>query len=147
MSILLLHRTLKGLFRLITGYNNNESGTWYMSTRWFLLLTSIALLFTGCKDAERPAGVLSHQEMVNVLAEVYILEEKVKPLNLKPDSTDQLVRQMKERLLDSLHVPDSVFRVSLDYYWDNPKEMEAIYDALVDSLNLREQGFTIPEKQ
>lgn len=147
MSILPCNRTLKGLFKLITVCNINRRKIRNMIGKWFLLLTIGSMLFFSCSESGKPPGVLSREKMAQILEEVYILEEKVKPLQLKPDSTEKLLNKMKMRLLDSLAVPDSVFRQSLDYYWDNPKEMDAIYAALVDSLNLREQGLSIEKAQ
>ena len=36
-------------------------------------------------------------------------------------------------------VTDSVFKKSFDYYMERPAEMEQIYTALVDTLQLKEQ--------
>jgi hypothetical protein len=46
---------------------------------------------------------------------------------------------MKERVFAEAAVSDSVFRRSLDYYMERPRELERIFSALVDTLQLREQ--------
>ena len=99
----------------------------------------ILFLFLCCESKEKPASVLSHEEMVRALAEVYLTEEKVARLSLGPDSAAQVFYLLEGRVFEKLNIPDSVFRESMNYYTDHPAEMEKIYSALVDSLALREQ--------
>lgn len=147
MSILQPDRNLKWTIKVYYGRNMHLKAISGKITRQVLLLAVVCTLWLACREKERPAHVLAHEKMVHLLGEVYILEEKVKVLGLKPDSTEKLLDKMKQRLLDSLHVQDTVLRQSLDYYWDHPKEMEEIYSALVDSLNLREQALSIPKAE
>lgn len=77
--------------------------------------------------------------MVRVLTDIYLTEEKIARLSLSSDSAAQVFELLEGRIFEKLDVPDSVFRESLDYYTDHPAEMEKVYAALVDSLQLREQ--------
>lgn len=98
------------------------------------------LMAASCNVSERkPAGILTQEQMVLTLADLYVAEEKVSRLGLSKDSAEMVFRIMEGKVFDSLKIHDSVFRASQDYYLDHPKEMEAIYSALVDSLQLREQ--------
>ncbi len=97
-------------------------------------------LLAACSGKDRtPKDILPPDEMVRVLSEVYINEEKVNRLNMRRDSAETVFAALKDRMFTKLHVPDSVFKRSFDYYMDHPVEMEKVYSALVDSLNLREQ--------
>jgi hypothetical protein len=98
----------------------------------------IFLVLTGCEE-KRPPGVLSRQEMVNVLIEVYVAENNVNRLGLRSDSASKVFDAMRGKVFERANVPDSVFKKSMDYYVDRPKQLELIYTALVDSLHLREQ--------
>ena len=103
---------------------------------FFILLITLS----NCQQSgERPPDVLSEEDMVRVLTEVYITEEKVNTLALPPDSAAYVFNQLKSRMFRNLNVSDSVFQASLDYYMTEPKQMEKIYATLVDSLQLREQ--------
>jgi hypothetical protein len=106
-----------------------------------ILLLSVSLLgLDGCSSKpKRPAGVLSRRQMVEVLMEVYIAEAKVGRLGIAGDSADRVNEIFKKKVLAKTNLTDSVFRRSFNYYKDQPKDMELIYTALVDSLNLREQ--------
>jgi hypothetical protein len=107
---------------------------------FILCLMAISLLIQSCNDKEqKPAGILSHDQMVNVLAEIYIAEEKVNKLNIPRDSSELIFRLLEGKVFEKTGVSDSVFAASLDYYVDRPQEIELIYSALVDSLQLKEQ--------
>jgi len=105
-----------------------------------VLLYAALLLTAACASRERkPAGLLSRDEMVKTLAEIYIAEDKVNHLALTNDSGQQIFKAMLPKVMAKAGTSDSLFRLSYDYYTDHPREMEEIYTALVDSLNLREQ--------
>lgn len=101
-----------------------------------LLLTALALVSCGKKV---PPGILSKREMVQIMGELYINEEKVNQLALSRDSAKQVFGIISARLFEDAAVTDSAFRKSFDYYMERPQEMELIYTALVDTLQLREQ--------
>jgi hypothetical protein len=87
----------------------------------------------------KPAGILSREQMVSVLKEIYITEEKVNRMVLPRDSAEAIFKLMEGKAFEKTGVSDSVFGISLDYYTDRPEEFELIYTALVDSLQLSEQ--------
>jgi hypothetical protein len=77
--------------------------------------------------------------MVGIMEELYIAEEKINQLALSGDSSRRVFSIMQSRLFENAGVTDTVFRKSFDYYMERPKELELIYTALVDTLQLREQ--------
>jgi len=99
----------------------------------------IALSFSCDKKEHVPDGILTKDQMVNVLSELYITEQKVTGLAVKRDSLSQIFAALKGKAFEKTGVTDSVFRQSLSYYMDRPQTLEVIYTALIDSLNLREQ--------
>jgi hypothetical protein len=106
---------------------------------YVFLLPALLGLLLSCERSARPEGILSHTEMVRTLTEIYVVEEKVNRLGLIRDSSEKVFDSLRARIFRNMSYPDSVFKRSLDYYTDRPKEMEVIYTALVDSLQLREQ--------
>jgi hypothetical protein len=77
--------------------------------------------------------------MVQVMQEVYLAEEKVNYLALPRDSAKHVAGVLTAKVFEEAAVQDSVFKKSFDYYMEHPREMELIYTALVDTLQLREQ--------
>ncbi|MEO5975832.1 MAG: DUF4296 domain-containing protein [Chryseolinea sp.] len=96
--------------------------------------------FQQCSRGERPPkDLLSKEEMVKTLTEIYLIEQRVNSLGFKRDSLNQVFVAMKERAFASAGTSDSTFRRSFDYYAKTPKEIDEIYSALIDTLNLHEQ--------
>lgn len=101
-------------------------------------LAWIAFWIMSCEE-RRPDEILSKAEMVRVMEELYIAEEKVNHLALSRDSARRVFDVMGAKIFQSAAISDTVFRKSFDYYMERPREMELIYTALVDTLQLREQ--------
>lgn len=97
----------------------------------------VLMLLSGCTQNKKPPGVLSEGEMVNVLSEIYLAEERIARIGVSHDSAVKLFPQFEAKILKKTGVSDSVFRTSLEYYKANPEKLEHIYTALVDSLNLK----------
>lgn len=105
----------------------------------FIIFICFPLVFSCQKADEKPQDILTQAEMVKVLAEIYIAEQKVTEMSLGVDSAAQVFNMMDDKVFENTGIPDSVFKKSVNYYVDRPKEMEKIYSILVDSLQLREQ--------
>ena len=100
----------------------------------------VVIFALSCSNQRRiPEGILTHDQMVAVMSELYVTEQKITALGIKRDSLEQIAAVMQDKIFAKLGIPDSVFRKSLNYYMDHPQELELIYTSLVDSLNLREQ--------
>ncbi|WP_165824060.1 DUF4296 domain-containing protein [Pseudochryseolinea flava] len=109
--------------------------------RTFLI---IGLILFGCASKEAvPAGILTSEEMVEMYSEMYLAEEKVNRMGLPRDSAVKVFKIIERKVFEKTKVSDTVFRQSIHYYMDRPLEMEQIYTAVVDSLNLREQRTTV----
>jgi hypothetical protein len=100
----------------------------------------LVAFFISCSTKERvPAGVLGKEEMVRVLTELYIGEEKINRMSVTRDSSEKVFTLLEGKIQQKTGIPDSVFKRSMNYYFERPLEMELIYTALVDTLNLKEQ--------
>lgn len=120
------------------GVRKSVKGTMrYGMQLWMVTLLVFAL---SCSKNDRvPEGILTQDQMVAVMSELYINEQKVSTLGIKRDSISQIFDVMKDKVFAKTGVTDSVFKRSLNYYTDRPLQLELIYTSLVDSLNLREQ--------
>jgi hypothetical protein len=118
--------------------NEMKSETEFSGLKWILPVV-IGLTMFSCGKEDRPAEIMSQPEMVSTMMEIYIAEEKANRLGISQDTASKVFDSLKVRLFERLSVKDTVFKSSLLYYTDHPKEMEEIMTALVDSLQLREQ--------
>jgi cAMP phosphodiesterase len=113
--------------------------------RFNLLITCLMPVFLVSCKYKQPEGVLSEQEMVRVLMEIYIDEEKISRAYIPYDSITSISPLIRNRVLARLNLSDSVFMASMDYYMAHPHTLDRIYGALIDSLSLREQRLPNPD--
>jgi hypothetical protein len=126
----------KSEFRLLI----TVSGMIYkLKMRVCIVIAVIMMVSCSGKKGAGSDGVLSKAEMVKVLTEVYLTEEKVNRLSLSRDSAEKVFKIWETKIFNKTGVPDSVFRKSVNYYLDHPLQLEEVYTGLVDSLNLHEQ--------
>lgn len=123
------------LTSLITQVDLSDKGK---MNRIFLSIL-IGFLLAGCEQKDSRKGILTEPEMVNVLIQLYVAEEKIALLPISYDSLNRLMPYFREHIFTQVGIQDSVFRKSMEYYMAHPKRLEYIYTAVVDSLSLQEQ--------
>ena len=108
----------------------------------FIVCGAVCMLMLcySCSDSDRnDKEILTKEQMVKALTEIYIAEQKVNRLGVARDSAEREFGRFKQHVFEKMDVQDSVFKRSFNYYMDRPREMEFIFTALVDSLSLMEQ--------
>ncbi len=98
------------------------------------------LSLLACERKEvTPKGVIPKEKMVSIFIDMHIAESQISSLNLKRDSAKLLFEHYEQKVLESHEVNDSLYIESYNYYLYNVNDMEKIYDAVIDSLSLRER--------
>jgi len=82
---------------------------------------------------------LDKDEMVALLVDVYLSEAKVTVAGVPRDSAYKLFAHFDRSVTVSRGIADSTLTASYEYYFQRPEELEKILDAVIDTLNLREQ--------
>jgi hypothetical protein len=108
-----------------------------------ILLAGIVVCMLSCKEEQKPAHILTEPQMVNALIELYIAEERVDAIGIQYDSIKAIFPKFESRVFDKLGIADSVFKQSMNYYSNNPKKLEKLFTAVVDSLSLRAQELSV----
>jgi hypothetical protein len=110
--------------------------------RHLLLILPICLLFS-CKEKEVnvPENILSEQEMVGLLQEIYLTEAKISKLSLPFDSSKVLYDMVEKDLFERYGIQDSVYETSLNWYYEHPDRLLSVYETLVDSLMVFEKRY------
>lgn len=101
-----------------------------------VLLGTTAL--TACRKS-KPDTILSESDMVRVLLEMHLADEKISRAYIPYDSISKISPLIRERVLQRVGIADSVYQKSMEYYMSHPEKLDKIYGILVDSLSLREQ--------
>jgi len=94
---------------------------------------------TGCQSDKTPPGVLSKQEYAEYLVSVYVAEAKLNTLAITPDSAMKLFQPFEQSLLEKYGKSDSVIQKTYQYYLGHPEQLEQVFTAVIDTLNLKEQ--------
>lgn len=108
------------------------------------VILSAGFLTMSCNPNKAPEHVLSEQEMVRVLAQLLLSEEKVGRAIHNRDSAKVVFKSLEAKIFESQGTHDSIFKMSMEYYLTQPTKLEHIYSALVDSLNLKVQSAPSP---
>ncbi len=104
-------------------------------------------LFPACMPEKPAERVLTEKEMVAVLTEIYLMESKVGQVSISYDSIKKIFPKLEAKVFEKMGVTDSVFQKSMEFYLNNPKKLENIYAALIDSLNLKSQSIAPPTSE
>jgi Domain of unknown function (DUF4296) len=104
------------------------------------ILLICCLLWAGsCRRDSPPPGVLTKTQMVEWMIDIYLAEARASTWSLPLDSSYKIFLPHQDSLKHRYGIQDSTLRKSYEYYIERPTELEAIYDQVIDSLNLREQ--------
>ena len=82
---------------------------------------------------------MTQQQMINFLIDLHIVEARLNATRLPPDSINLFFSDIEDSLFRKYNVTDSIYYKSYQYYLENIFEMEKIYEAVVDSLSIRER--------
>jgi len=93
----------------------------------------------ACQTNEKPKDVLTQAQLSALLVDVYLAEAKLDAIAKPKDTTIKYFLPFEEKLLRRVGISDSVLKKTYTYYLANPKELEQVYDAVIDTLTLREQ--------
>ena len=111
-----------------------------------VVLMSVMILGTfSCKEEQRSGAILSEKEMVSLLTQIYLVEEKASRIGIPRDSVEKIFPKFKQRVFNKMNVSDSIFLKSMDYYMSHPEKLEQIYTALVDSLSFKAQAAVVED--
>lgn len=99
----------------------------------------LVLGFGACQRDKEPEGILSKEQLSALFVEFYLAEARIGNTTVVKDSALQLFLPFEESFLSEKGISDSVLRKTYTYYFSNPSKLEGIYDAVIDTLSLREQ--------
>ncbi len=104
----------------------------------FLVLV-LLMSFACVKKEKQPENLMTKQEMINFLIDLHIIEARLNMSRIPDDTVKLFFNQVEDSLFRKHQVTDSMYYKSYQYYLEHIDEMESIYEAVVDSLSLRER--------
>jgi hypothetical protein len=106
--------------------------------RLFYILFCLILLSCGNKSTKKPEGLLSQSEMVRILSDIHVAEAQIETNVIYPDSALMSFNYWQKEILKRHGVEEETFRKTYRFYQDNLKEMDALYEIIIDTLSVRE---------
>lgn len=108
--------------------------------RFSFLAFCLVLILASCSNEKPvPDNILNRATMTSILIDIHLIEAKIKALNVEPDSAKTLYRAFEKQILEEHQVSESLYQESYNWHFNNISSMNSIYDAVVDSLNVRLQ--------
>lgn len=105
-----------------------------------LFLLAVSCLFFSCgKTEEVPEGLLSQEQMIELMIDIRIAEGEVVNLLLTKDSAQALFKTLEDKIFETHNVDTTYYKDSYQYYLLHPDEGAVIYSAVLDSLNLMKE--------
>ncbi|GHN01884.1 hypothetical protein WSM22_33730 [Cytophagales bacterium WSM2-2] len=106
--------------------------------RKLVFIVLVAALF-ACETRERPKEILTDEQLSAFLVDIYLAEARLDAVPRVKDSIMRLFVPFEQKLLKKHGIADSILRPTYTYYMAHPKELEKVYDSVIDTLALREQ--------
>ena len=103
------------------------------------LLLVFLFLACACSSPEKPEGVLTQAQLSALFLDIYLAEARLQALPVTKDSSVRFFIPFEEKLLKAKGISDSTMKQTYSYYLAHPKELEQVYDAVIDTLVLRDQ--------
>ena len=126
-------------FKMVSTINLIKGSYW----KTVLLLVISVLSLYSCKKEGRPDDVLSQEELADLMVEFYIAEGKLNNLPIARDSAMKLFLPFEQSVMKKKKISDEVLSRTYKYYLDHPVEFEKVYDAVIDTLSLRETRVSV----
>ncbi|MBO7083871.1 MAG: DUF4296 domain-containing protein [Bacteroidales bacterium] len=103
-----------------------------MKKVWLVASLALALLVScsNKKEQEKPEGLLSERQMIDVLTDAYLIESE---LNYKRTSGENVVPLQKayyDQMFEHYGITDSIFEMNMNYYSHEMATLERIMDSV-----------------
>ena len=112
-----------------------------------LWIVFVLAAWAACSSSKKEEGVLTQPQLAALLVDVYIAEARVDQIPVLKDSSIRYYVPFEEKMLKDKGLSDVILKKTYTYYFTHPKELEQVYDAVIDTLALREQRLVMKAHQ
>ena len=103
---------------------------------YFIFLT-IFIIFSCVSEVEEK--IIDKEDMVKILIEMHLVEKSIDNLKLDADTSRALFKIKEDQIFDKYSIDEELYRKSFSYYFFDPKELDVVYERVIDSLMLYQQ--------
>jgi len=116
--------------------------------KYIVLFFSVTFLLSACTGNKTKEAIIKHDQMVNLLTEVHIIDGGIYSIPQNPDSLYKYGTGRYIALFKKHHTDTAQFSKSLKYYTTQPLELQAIYVEVLKNLAKKTDSLTkIQQKQ
>lgn len=99
----------------------------------------VSLILWSCgKDNDIPEGITPKEQLVPLMLDIYLAEVKLSNLKIVRDTAVSIFEIYEGYLFEKHNIEKEKYMNSMSYYYDHTEQLELIYEALLDSLSVRE---------
>ncbi|WP_286747767.1 DUF4296 domain-containing protein [Roseivirga sp. UBA1976] len=103
-----------------------------------LFLLAVTFLLVACKKEETiPSGILTKEQMVDLMIDIRMAEGKVGTISLSADSAKVLYKALEKRVLNAHGLDSASYVKSYNFYLTRPELFLEVTDIVLDSLKAR----------
>ena len=116
----------------------------YTALNYFkIIITACLAVLFSCQQKSpssdiKPEGLVSQENMVRILIDVHMTESALSLKNFNRDSSLSLYAYYKEEIYKEHNVTEKQFKESFDYYSKHSQQLNSIYEAVIDSIDVKE---------
>ncbi len=114
------------------------------------LLTLVACACSSEKtemtEAEKPAKLISREDMIKIFMEIHLAESGVSMMGIEHQRAIGLYKQYHAEILKKYQIDTASYRQNYNYYMQSPLEMEYILTMVEDSLTKVQAAAKIKER-
>lgn len=101
-----------------------------------LIPALILLFFISCSE-KLPKGILAKDKMVNLLTDIHLIDGY--GMTMMPDSNAVKIPQLYQSVFKKYDTDSVQFRKSMEYYAQQPVELDSMYNAVTRRLERMEE--------
>lgn len=99
------------------------------------IFTLFLFLLYSCRHEDVDKKIIPKSDMIQVLAEMHIVEAGATYRSLSGDSLVKYVKSYDEKIFATHHTTRKAFLASFTYYSANLKEMDEMYAAVISEIS------------
>lgn len=101
------------------------------------LIVFFGILMSCNTTADVPAELYDQEEMAIIMKDIYLLEFKVRELNLHNDSSKKIFDKYQAEYFRENEIDTAKYKDSYHFYLQRPQLLEQVYAIIADSLSLQ----------
>ena len=106
----------------------------------YFMLGYLLMLFSCVPKEERKSNYLSHQDLINTMIQLKLIEVMVEKSDFDKDKKSMIYRHYESKYLDSVSIKRKDYKETLEYYLRDLQKGYDLYTEVLDSMTVRSKN-------